>query len=144
MTDQQLLDAGERLYNAFLGSKFTFLELAGLAAARERRTQWPELGQNLKLAVFRLVVLSQPEEATTGRNSEPAPSQAATAIESPARVERTAVDEASGGSEVPESARGGAKASPLDLDPADIGEDTTATKNGEAAASSEGEDESSS
>ncbi len=61
MTDQQLLEAGERLYNAFLGSNFTFLELAGLAAARERRTAWTELGQNLKLAVFRLVVLSGPE-----------------------------------------------------------------------------------
>ncbi len=71
MTDQQLLDAGERLYNAFLGSNFTFLELAGLAAARERRTAWPELGQNLKLAVFRLVVLSQPAEVTAPPPADP-------------------------------------------------------------------------
>lgn len=79
MTDQQLLDAGERLYKAFLGSNFTFLELAGLAAARERRTSWAELGQNLKLAVFRLVVLSEPDSAATpsSDDSQAAPSVAA-------------------------------------------------------------------
>ena len=74
MTDQQLLDAGERLYGAFLGSNFTFLELAGLAAARERQTPWTELGQNLKLAVFRLVVLSAPEQAATSSTDPVAPS----------------------------------------------------------------------
>jgi hypothetical protein len=74
MTDQQLLDAGERLYNAFLGSNFTFLELAGLAAARERRMGWTELGQNLKLAVFRLVVLSEPEQSTASSTNPAVPS----------------------------------------------------------------------
>lgn len=73
MTDQQLLAAGERLYNAFLGSNFTFLELAGLAAARERRTGWTELGQNLKLAVFRLVVLSEPDLAAPPKPPDPQP-----------------------------------------------------------------------
>jgi hypothetical protein len=75
MTDQQLLDAGERLYKAFLGSNFTFLELAGLAAARERRTPWADLGQNLKLAVFRLVVLSAPEKSEVSSTDPVAPRQ---------------------------------------------------------------------
>src|SRR5882757_4308409 len=64
MTDQQLLEAGERLYKSFLSSKFTFLELAGLAAAREQRTPWEQLGQHLKIAIFRLVVSSQAEESS--------------------------------------------------------------------------------
>jgi hypothetical protein len=76
------------------------------------------------------------------RISQCSPSQTATAIESPARVERAAADEVGGGHEVPESAGGEAKGSPLEPDPADIREDPTATKNEEATARNDGNYES--
>ena len=116
MTDQQLLDAGERLYNAFLGSNFTFLELAGLAAARERRTLWTELGQNLKLAVFRLVVLSESDLATTLQVDPAAPpavpTTARAAPADPAAGEPAPEPEAD--PNAPESARGSSAEDPAD------------------------------
>jgi hypothetical protein len=74
MTDEELLKAGERLYNSFVQSPFSFLELAGLAAARERRTPWSQLGPRLKFAVFRLVIGPEPEgPAVASGDESPAP-----------------------------------------------------------------------
>src|SRR5581483_7860237 len=71
MTDEELLKAGERLYNSFVQSPFSFLELAGLAAARERRTPWSQLGPRLKFAVFRLVIGPEPEGPAPASGDEP-------------------------------------------------------------------------
>lgn len=71
MTDEELLKAGERLYNSFVQSPFSFLELAGLAAARERKTPWSQLGPRLKFAVLRLVVGPEPEGSATMSSEAP-------------------------------------------------------------------------
>ena len=123
MTDQQLLEAGERLYNAFLGSNFTFLELAGLAAARERRMPWLELGQNLKLAIYRLVILSQTEDPSLRPDGSPPPSQAVPVTKETAQREGTGHHEDPGDAG-PALSAGTAPDAEATPDPADGGDDT--------------------
>jgi len=83
MTDEELLKAGERLYNSFVQSPFSFLELAGLAAARERRMPWSQLGPRLKFAVLRLVVGPEPEGSATTSSDAPTVSAAPAASAAP-------------------------------------------------------------
>jgi hypothetical protein len=148
MTDQQLLSAGERLYKSFLSSQFTFLELAGLAAAREQRTPWEQLGQHLKIAVFRLVVSSQPDEPVVpSPDSQPRPtvvsSQAPASpkgADSPsanpfgataratAEVAATTTSDALADS----SATAGEPQMPAGADPADSGEEVELNHGGDA------------
>ncbi len=147
MTDQQLLKAGERLYKSFLSSQFTFLELAGLAAAREQRTPWEQLGQHLKIAVFRLVVDSQPEEsAAAPQDPKPRPSVVAVSdgappddADSTRPVTRTTTAVAAITEKVPTeapevaanpSATSGEPQTPTEPDPADSGEEIDVDRGG--------------
>src|SRR5258708_3004630 len=66
MTDEELAQAGERLYASLLLTDLSVFEVGGLTAAIRTRTKWSELAPGLKVAVFRIVANAQQIDQVTG------------------------------------------------------------------------------
>lgn len=86
MTDEELAQAGERLYASLLLTDLSVFEIGGLTAAIRTRTKWPELAPGLKVAVFRIVANAQRAEQPGAPPSPEGPGANAAPAAAPAPV----------------------------------------------------------